>query len=53
MYSADVAVVLLVLKFEMSSDESERNCLVQSEIYSVEHWMFICITFVKYKSLKK
>jgi hypothetical protein len=28
MYSADMAVVLLVLKFEMSSYESERNCLV-------------------------
>jgi len=24
-----------------------------SEIYFVEHRMFICITFVKYKSLKK
>jgi len=29
MYSADMAVVLLLLKFEISSHESERNWLVQ------------------------
>jgi len=29
LYSADMAVVLLVLKFEISSHESERNWLVQ------------------------
>jgi len=28
MYFVDMVVVLLVLKFEMSSHESERNCLV-------------------------